>query len=119
MNKLENINNRIDELKKEIIKLEENKKSLANFQSIIILNVNTTIKELQNIKNKINNIVELDGKFDEIGLKKLPYEVKKQNEGYYITFYYVAIPEDVANLEKFYRECNNIIKFIDVRNSEY
>lgn len=77
MNKLENINNRIDELKKEITRLEESKKDLANFQSVIILNVNTTIKELQNIKNKINNIVELDGKFDEIGLKKISLWGKK------------------------------------------
>ena len=119
MNKLENINNKIDELKKEIIKLETEKNNIKGYESIIIINIKTSLKELQNIKDEIRKIVELNGNFDNIGIKKLAYEVQKQNEGYYIEFFFVGTNEDVIKLEKYYRENDNIIKFLNMINPEY
>lgn len=118
MNKLENINKKIDELKKEIMELEEKRNEITNFTSIIITKVDITLKDLQNIQNKIKEIVELDGDFQNLGIKKLAYEIRKQNEGYYMQFDFIGVSEDFAELEKYYRLENNIIKFLNIRKDE-
>ena len=117
MNKLESINNKIDELRKEIIILEEQAKNIHNYTSIIILNISTTLKDLKSIKENIEKIVDVK-EFEDLGIKKLAYEIKEQKEGYYIKFDFEGIGEDIAELEKYYRLNDNIIKFLNIRNEE-
>ena len=118
MNKLDNINNKIDELKKEIIKLEEQAKHIHNYTSIIILNVSTSLQDFKIIRENIDKIIEIQN-FEDLGIKKLAYEIKGQKEGYYIKFDFEGIGEDVTSLEKYYRLENNIIKFLNIRSDEY
>lgn len=113
MNKLENINKKIDELKKEIIKLEEQAKNIYNYTSIIILDVSTTLKDFKNIKENIQKIVDVSV-FEDLGIKK--YEIKSQKEGCYIKFDFEGIAEDITKLEEYYRLEDNIIKFLNIKN---
>lgn len=115
MNKLENINKKIDELKKEIIKLEEQAKNIYNYTSIIILDVSTTLKDLKNIKENIQKNVDVNV-FEDLGIKKLAYEIKSQKEGCYIKFDFEGIAEDITKLEEYYRLEDNIIKFLNIKN---
>lgn len=120
MNKLENINNKINELKKEIIKLETEKNNIKEFESVVVLRITTNIKRFEIIKKEINDIVDVENsKIEEFGTKKLAYEIKKQKEGYYIKFSFVGTSEDITKLEKYYRTNNNIIKFLNIRSDEY
>lgn len=116
-NKIENIDKKIDELRKEIIKLEEEKKTINIYESMAILKITTKIKTYEDIKNKIKEIVDVSN-FDEIGTKKMAYEIRKQTEGFYIRFDFIANNKQFAQLEKFYRLNNNIIKFINIRQDE-
>lgn len=120
MNKLENINNKIDELKKEIIKLETEKNNIKEFESVAILKTTTNIKRFETIKKEIDDIVDIENnKIEELGTKKLAYEVQKQNEGYYIHFNFTGTYEDVSKLERYYRINDNILKFMNVKHEEY
>ena len=120
MNKLQNINNKIDELKKEIIKLETEKNNINEFESVAILRTTTNIKRFETIKKEINDIVDIENeKIEELGAKKLAYEFQKQKEGYYIHFNFTGTFEDVTKLEKYYRANNNILKFMNVKHEEY
>lgn len=120
MNKLENINNKIDELKKEIIKLETEKNNIKEFESVAILRTTTNIKRFETIKKEINDIVDIeDEKIEELGTKKLAYEFQNQKEGFYIRFNFTGTYEDVTKLEKYYRANNNILKFINIKHEEY
>ena len=119
MNKLENINKKIDELKKEIIKLETEKNNIKEFESAAILRITTNIKRFETIKKEINDIIDIENKnIEELGTKKLAYEFQKQKEGFYIRFNFTGTYEDVAKLEKYYRANNNILKFLNVKCEE-
>lgn len=117
MNKLESINNKIDELRKEIIKLEEEKKQIKNYRSIIILRANTTLKNFESIEKTIKNMIEVTF-WENLGVKKLAYKIREENEGFYVQFDFVGTETDIQEIEKYYRLNDNIIKFLNIRNEE-
>ena len=55
---------------------------------------------------------------ENMGKKKLAYEVKKNKEAYYVVFTFEAAPESIAELERNYRITDEVIKFIVVRKDE-
>ncbi len=91
---------------------------MNKYESIIIVNPNVDEEKLKELENTITSIVNKDGKMDkveEIGKKKLAYEVKKNKEGIYVAFYFEGNPTLIAELERNYRIIDEVIKFIDIR----
>ena len=73
------------------------------------------------LKESVNEIINKDGKLekvDEMGKRKLAYEVKKNTEGIYVVFYFEANPTLIEELERNYRISDDVIKFINVRVEE-
>ena len=73
------------------------------------------VKELS---QKFTDIINNDGKVEkveELGKKRLAYEVKKNKEGYYVVINFEANPELISELERNYRIMDEVIKFITVR----
>lgn len=89
-----------------------------NYESVLILKGTYTEDEykkaLNEIIEKIKKIIEIE-KVDEIGLKKLAYEVQNNKTGYYVVIYYKAISQAVLEMERLYRINEDIIKFLTVR----
>lgn len=54
---------------------------------------------------------------ENLGLKKLAYEIKKNKQGYYLRYEIELEDTKIPELEKYARENDNIIKFITVRMS--
>ena len=68
--------------------------------------------------NKYESVVIIDPaveKVEELGKKRLAYEVKKNKEGYYVVINFEANPELISELERNYRIMDEVIKFITVR----
>ena len=63
------------------------------------------------MNGKVSNV-------NEMGLRKLAYEIGKNREGYYVVFDFEAKPELIVELERNYRITDKIIKFIVVRKDE-
>ena len=62
-----------------------------------------------------------DGKVesvDELGKKKLAYEIQKNTEGNYVVLNFEANPSIVAELERVYRITDEVMKFITIRKDE-
>lgn len=92
----------------------ENKKLI---ESIYI--IKGTLSEAE-YKNVITNIKEKLSqfkieKFEELGLKRLAYEVQGNKTGYYVDIEFFANDEDVKNLELYCRKNENILKWIFVK----
>lgn len=115
--KIEKIKEEIEKKEKEIINLKEQLSTIHEYESIIILNTNTALKEYEEIKSKITNIIGKDNisKIEEMGTKKLAYTIQKQNEGYYIIINFEGIKSICHDLEVFYRINDNVLKFITIR----
>lgn len=115
---IEELKKEIEIKEKELLNLKEDLKRIKIYETIIILNVNTNIKNFEAIKTKIKEICGTLQIFEELGIKKLAYEIKGNKEGFYIRFEWEGNEKNVASLEDFMKSNNNIMKFITVRKNE-
>lgn len=91
---------------------------MNKYESVIIVNPNVDEDKLKALENTITELINKDGKLEkveELGKKRLAYEVKKNKEGIYVVFYFEANPTLIAELERNYRIIDEVIKFIDIR----
>ncbi|MFH0925834.1 MAG: 30S ribosomal protein S6 [bacterium] len=95
---------------------------MKNYETIIILNPNLENNIIEEaISNVEKNIKKNNGevlKIERWGKKKLAYEVKKFNYGFYVLFNIKADLKAVNELENSYRLSENVIKHIIVKTDE-
>lgn len=104
---------KIEKLKKELKELEA--MNLFHCEGMCIINTKTSLKNYNNAKTKIQELIEIDDTFDEIGIKKLAYEIQKQKEGFYLSFKFYGTNDDIQNLERYYRSNHIFLKFINIK----
>ena len=91
---------------------------MNKYESVVIINPTVEEEGLKALISKFSDIINTDGKVekvDELGKRKLAYEVKKFAEGYYAVFYFEANPTLITELERNYRITDEIIKFMTVK----
>ncbi len=91
---------------------------MNKYESIIIINPNCTEEALKALEEKVTGLINANGKVESVenmGKKKLAYEIKKNTEATYMLFNFEAKPDSIAELERNYRIMDDILKFIVVR----
>lgn len=94
---------------------------MNKYESVIIVNPSVDDEKLKELEKTFEDLINQHGKVskvDELGKRKLAYEVKKQKEGIYVVFYFEAEPSLISELERIYRITDEVIKFIDIRVEE-
>ena len=94
---------------------------MNKYESIIIVNPNVDEAGLKALEEKFTGLINEHGKVESVenmGKKKLAYEIKKFSEATYLLFNFEAEPESIAELERIYRITDDIIKFIVVRKED-
>ena len=94
---------------------------MNKYESVIIIDPNLELEATKAIIKKFEDLINKDGKLestDEMGKRKLAYEIRKNKEGYYVVYNFEAKPESIAELERNYRIDDAIIKFIVIRKDE-
>lgn len=94
---------------------------MNKYESVIIINPSLEEEGIKNLVNKFSSLINTEGKVesvDELGKRRLAYEVKKNKEGYYVVFHFEAKPTLIAELERNYRITDEVIKFIVVRKED-
>ena len=94
---------------------------MNKYESVIIINPNLEAEAIKGLIEKISNLINNNGtvsSVEELGKKKLAYEIKKNKEGYYIIIKFEAKPELITELERVYRIADEVIKFIVVKEEE-
>ena len=96
-------------------------KYMCKYETVILIKPSLDETEIEQVKidveNKINEVGKVTKKED-VGLKKLAYEVKSNKEAYYVIYEYEtnkAYEDSVKEVEKFYRMKEEILKFITIR----
>ena len=87
------------------------------YEMVQILKGTFTKEEYKNIFNLIKDYLsryEIK-EIEELGKKRLAYEVRKNKEGYYIIFIIKANKDDILEIERYCRINEDILKFIVVR----
>ena len=91
---------------------------MNKYESVIIISPSVEEEGIKNLVKKFSDLINNDGKVEsveEMGKRKLAYEVKKNKEGYYVIINFEAKPELITELERNYRITDEVIKFIVVR----
>ena len=94
---------------------------MNKYESVIIIGQDVTEEGIKALIARFTDLINNDGKVEnvqEVGRKRLAYEVKKNTEGYYVVFNFEGKPELIAELERNYRITDEVIKFITVRIEE-
>ena len=94
---------------------------MNKYESVIIINPSVDEEGIKALIAKYTDIINNEGKVEsvnEIGKKRLAYEIMKNREGYYTVFNFEAKPELIAELERNYRIDDSVMKFITVRNED-
>lgn len=91
---------------------------MNKYESIIIVNPKLNEKQQNEIENKYKKIINKNGNvisIENIGKKRLAYEVKKNKEGIYIEINFTSDASFIAELERQYRIDDDVMKFIVVK----
>ena len=94
---------------------------MNKYESVVIINPRVDEEGVKGLVQKFTDLINTDGKVekvDELGKRRLAYEVQKNKEGYYLVFYFEANPNLISELERIYRITDEVIKFIVVRKED-
>ena len=91
---------------------------MNKYESVIIIGQDVTEEGIKALIVRFSELINNAGKVEdvqEMGRRKLAYDIGKNTEGYYVVFTFEAKPELIAELERNYRITDEIIKFITIR----
>ena len=94
---------------------------MNKYESVIIINPTVDEEGIKALIAKFTEIINNAGKVEsveELGKKRLAYEINKNTEGFYTIFNFEAKPELIAELERNYRIEDNVMKFITVKKED-
>lgn len=94
---------------------------MNKYESVVIINPNLEAESIKNLITKFSDLINSNGtvnSVEELGKRKLAYEIKKLNEGYYVVIKFEAKPELITELERVYRITDEVMKFIVVKEEE-
>ena len=94
---------------------------MNKYESVIIINPNVDEEGMKALISRFTDLINSDGKVekvDELGKRKLAYEVKKNTEGFYVVFYFEANTDLIAELERNYRITDEVIKFMTIKRED-
>lgn len=92
---------------------------MNKYESVCILTPDCLNEQISNmivkIQNKISEFSDKQINIENLGKKRLAYEVNNKTEGIYLITNFEAKPEDICKLDKFYKVTEEIMKYIIVR----
>lgn len=91
------------------------------YESIVIFKPNEKIAK-EEIKKYTDLIQTYSSKkkvkVEDMGEKRLAYEIKSHKAGWYGVFTFQAEPENITDLERHFRIDDNVLKFITVKHND-
>ncbi|MCL1908847.1 MAG: 30S ribosomal protein S6 [Holophagaceae bacterium] len=95
---------------------------MRRYESIFIASPVLAEEQVEELVKQFEGIIAEQGgellKTDKWGRRKLAYDIKKFSEGYYTLFELNAGSKLIAELERRYRNNENVIKYLSVRIDE-
>ena len=94
---------------------------MNKYESVVIINPNVEEEAVKTLIKKYSDLINKDGKVadvEELGKKKLAYEIQKHKEGYYLVFHFEANPNLISELERNFRITDEVMKFMVIKEEE-
>jgi len=92
---------------------------MRRYETLFIITPDSPEEDLKDVATKFQGVVaSMNGivaSYEEQGKKRLAYNVKKQNKGYYVLMDYVGSSDIVAEVERNMRLDDRILKYLTVK----
>lgn len=94
---------------------------MYQYETVILLKPDLSEDAIKKVKTEIENKINQVGKVtnnEDLGVKRLAYDIQKNKEAYYVVYKYETDKshrESVKQIEAFYRTLEEILKFITIR----
>lgn len=92
---------------------------MRRYETLFIITPDIPEEDLKEVATKFQGVVaDMNGivaSYEEQGKKRLAYNVKKQNKGYYVLMDYVGSSNLVAEVERNMRLDDRILKYLTVK----
>ena len=93
---------------------------IRHYETMFIVKPTLTEEETQAQIELVKSTIEKTGgeiiATDDMGSRKLAYEIKKNKRGYYYVCYFKAPTEAILEIERNYRINENILRFIFIKS---
>ncbi len=80
---------------------------MNKYEGLFILKPNLNKDELEKASSAIVDVIVKNGGVvenkEDMGLRQLAYEIKKENQGHYLLIYFMAGPKAISDMEKLYK----------------
>lgn len=95
---------------------------MRHYETLFIINPDLSEEDTAAVVEKFSAILTDRGsvmvKVDLWGRRRLAYQVKKFNKGYYVLFEYGATPEAVAEMERLFKIDESVIRYLTVKKND-
>ncbi len=91
---------------------------MNNYELVTILSMKATDETKVAFAEKMKDLISQNGSLtnvDEWGKRVLAYEIKKQNEGFYVIFTFESKPDAIVEIERQLRLDESVLKFIVIK----
>jgi small subunit ribosomal protein S6 len=92
---------------------------MRHYENLVVIKATLTNEEIESqVESLKQTIVDNGGEIvvvNNMGIKKLAYEVQKQKRGYYTNIFYKIAPNAIKEIERLERLNEDVIKFITVK----
>ena len=88
------------------------------YEAVIILTKKLSEEQAEEVKNKISNLISSNGEIvsvDDWGIKKLAYEVKKEEEGHYYLYTFNSKADFISEFERVLRIEDGVLKHMVIK----
>lgn len=89
------------------------------YEVVVIVDRNSSEEDLAGFPTSVAGIIEKQGgsvtKSEDMGLRRLAYEIKHQTEGRYFLFQIEGSGQEIAELERRMRVSDAVVRYITVR----
>lgn len=91
---------------------------MNKYELMYILNANTGDERKAQLQEKFTGIIEADGQVEKVdiwGQRKLAYEIKKLNEGYYVLIHFESSIDVPKEIDRNLKIADEVIRHMIVR----
>ncbi len=91
---------------------------MRHYETIIILDPDLSAEKREPVLKRVQDVIEQQGGYlaflDDWGARKLAYEIKKKERGYYVRFDFCGTGAVVDEIERFFRIDDRVLKYMTV-----
>jgi small subunit ribosomal protein S6 len=92
--------------------------NMRRYETIIILDPDLSGEKREPVLKRVQDVIEQQGGYlaflDDWGSRKLAYEIKKKERGYYVRFDFCGTAAVVDEIERFFRIDDRVLKYMTV-----